>query len=218
MLENNTSPRADAAATLVSPVQALSTAGAVGEVYKALEAVQPVSASEGKGGLGGVSAQLAGATGVVGLASKQGFKLGNIGLVIDYIQASELIDVPTVSFVPNAPDWFAGVMNLHGSVVPVIDLHNYLQLDDAEAAEDTKKQQMMLVLGHGEDAVGVYVDGLPDRVYLKSNEGDTDISLAPGRLRAYTQAIHQIDGEMWCSLDCELLLDDIELELQNRFE
>lgn len=215
MLENNASPRADTV-KLVSPVQALSTAGAVNEVYKALEATQPVPASESN--LGGVSAQLAGATGVVGIASKQGFKLGDVGLVIDYIQASELIDVPTVSFVPNAPDWFAGVMNLHGSVVPVIDLHSYLQLDDAEAAEDTKKQQMMLVLGHGDEAVGVFVDGLPDRVYLKSKEGDTDISLAPGRLRAYTKAIHQIDGEMWCSLDCELLLDDIESELQNRFE
>lgn len=229
-MTNTTSSTADAS-QLISPVQALTAAPVVsGELYQ----TQAATAATLSGVITGTEAMLA-ATGamaatteagagvmqtrVASLTSRQGFRVGGVGMVIDYIDASELIEVPPISYVPNTPDWYAGVVNLHGSVVPVLDLQRYLNLGDAAGDSDTgsgKNMGMMLVLGHNEDALGIFVDGLPGRVYLDLEKGSADVALAPGQLTAYTRAVHHVDGEMWCELDCARLLDDVEQQLQNR--
>ncbi|NTU56185.1 MAG: hypothetical protein HGA79_08040, partial [Anaerolineales bacterium] len=53
-------------------------------------------------------------------------KMGNITSLIRYENGSELSDMPAIYRLPNAPDWFAGVANLHGLLVPVFDLASYL--------------------------------------------------------------------------------------------
>lgn len=159
-------------------------------------------------------ASVLGAGALSHLASKQGFKLGAVGVLVDYIDASELVDVPTVSYVPNTPNWFTGVTNLHGSVIPVVDLHSFLQLTEAELGDARHERQMMLVLGHGDDAVGVYVDGLPDRVSIAQNEDTIDVGLAPARLKSFAKSVYHLDGQMWCELDVKALLDNVEFSLQ----
>lgn len=37
-------------------------------------------------------------------------------------KVSEIVEYETVTFVPSAPSWIRGVMNLRGKVVPVVDL------------------------------------------------------------------------------------------------
>ena len=41
---------------------------------------------------------------------------------LDVAHAREIVEVPRLTRMPNAPDWIRGVMNLRGSIVPVIDL------------------------------------------------------------------------------------------------
>lgn len=221
------------AAELVSPVQALTAAPVVSsEVYQTLATTAAgiaadisgtVSAAPGAAVVATESGALAAQEQIAGLASRQGFRVAGVGMVIDYIDASELLEVPPISYVPNTPHWYAGVVNLHGSVVPVLDLQRYLNLEDSPQAVSAggrngmeNSGSMMLVLGHNEDALGIFVDGLPARVYLDMAKGSPDVALAPGQLTAYTRAVHHVDGEMWCELDCTRLLDDIEQQLQSR--
>lgn len=41
---------------------------------------------------------------------------------IGIVKVSEIVEYETVTFVPSAPSWIRGVMNLRGKVVPVVDL------------------------------------------------------------------------------------------------
>lgn len=50
------------------------------------------------------------------------FKLGNEVFALDIAKVREVLDFTTVTKVPRTPEFMRGVINLRGSVVPVVDL------------------------------------------------------------------------------------------------
>jgi purine-binding chemotaxis protein CheW len=50
------------------------------------------------------------------------FKLGEEMFALDIAKVREVLDFTTVTKVPRTPEFMRGVINLRGSVVPVVDL------------------------------------------------------------------------------------------------
>lgn len=50
------------------------------------------------------------------------FTLGNELFAVDVAQVREVLDYTTITKIPRTPEYMRGVINLRGSVVPVIDL------------------------------------------------------------------------------------------------
>src|SRR6266567_897923 len=50
------------------------------------------------------------------------FMIGGEEYAISLLKVKEIIEYDTVTHVPKTPEWIRGVINLRGSVVPVIDL------------------------------------------------------------------------------------------------
>jgi purine-binding chemotaxis protein CheW len=50
------------------------------------------------------------------------FMIGSEEFAISLLKVREIIEYDTVTHVPKTPEWIRGVLNLRGSVVPVIDL------------------------------------------------------------------------------------------------
>ena len=50
------------------------------------------------------------------------FKLGEEIFAVDVAQVREILDVIAITKVPQTPDFMKGVINLRGSVVPVMDM------------------------------------------------------------------------------------------------
>jgi len=50
------------------------------------------------------------------------FMIGGEEYAVSLLKVKEIIEYDTVTEVPKTPDWVRGVINLRGSVVPVIDL------------------------------------------------------------------------------------------------
>ena len=57
-----------------------------------------------------------------------GFLIGNEHFGVDILMVREIIRQTTITPIPNAPDFIEGVINLRGSIIPVIDLRKRLQL------------------------------------------------------------------------------------------
>jgi twitching motility protein PilI len=140
-------------------------------------------------------------------ARREGFRIGGLRLMVRYEDGSELADMPPVSRLPNAPAWFLGMTNLHGSLVPVFDLAaRWGTQHDAQA------RPMLLVLGHGARRAGLVIDGLPVR--LKPGSADRlDDAAEPAALAGCVQATHRIDGHDWIDIHCAALLERLEHEL-----
>lgn len=141
------------------------------------------------------------------VVQREGFRIGALHLMVRYQDASELADLPGICRLPNAPAWFLGMANLHGSLVPVFDIAARWGTAHAESGKT-----MLLVLGHGERRAGLVIDGLPVR--LKPTAQDRlDDGAPPPALAGCVLATHRIDGTDWIDLDCDALLRRLEQEL-----
>src|ERR1035438_7087645 len=70
------------------------------------------------------------------------FRLGRetFGLPISVVR--EIVPVPQVTAVPNAPDYIEGVINLRGRIMPVMDLRKRFR---AEAPKSEKRNRIVVV-------------------------------------------------------------------------
>jgi chemotaxis signal transduction protein len=144
-----------------------------------------------------------------GLQARQGFRVGMLNLMIRYADGSELIELPPMHRLPNAPPWLPGMVNLHGMLVPVFDLARWLGIERPAA------KPMLLVLAHGADAAGIVIDGLPER--LRWSAGQTaDTATVPEALAPVVQRAVLIGERLWFDLDTPALLVALEQSLGAR--
>jgi purine-binding chemotaxis protein CheW len=60
---------------------------------------------------------------ITGITQYLTFKLEDELFAIDIGKVREVLDITSITKVPQTPDYLRGVINLRGSVVPVVDLH-----------------------------------------------------------------------------------------------
>jgi purine-binding chemotaxis protein CheW len=135
---------------------------------------------------------------------RQGFRVGELALMVRYEDGSELTEMPPVYRLPNTPAWLLGIANLHGLLVPVFDLGTWTGIGHQPQAK-----RMLLVLSHGQDAAGVVIDGLPQRLRW-TEEQRADAATAPARLAPHVRGAAHIDGELWFDIERTALLDALE--------
>src|SRR6266576_6045896 len=83
-----------------------------------------------------------------------GFRIGNetFGVPINLVR--EIIRVPDISAVPDAPDYVEGVINLRGRIISVIDLRKRF----GERKVAPARRNRILVLEHNGRLSGLIVD------------------------------------------------------------
>ena len=138
---------------------------------------------------------------------REGFRIGTLGLMIRYQDGSALTDMPTIYSLPNSPPWFSGMANLHGALIPVCDMAQYLGVERAAQAKP-----MLLVLGHAADAVGVVIDALPLRLRFTS-EDKADGAPIPPALLGCVDATYWGTDQSWMDLDVGSFLQKLADEL-----
>ena len=86
------------------------------------------------------------------------FKLADEEYGIPILRVQEIKGWTPVTPIPNSPRWLQGVMNLRGTVVPVIDLRLKFGLPAAEHTRFT----VVVVVTVGTRIVGLVVDAVSD--------------------------------------------------------
>lgn len=118
----------------------------------------------------------------------------------------EVSVVGALTPVPRTPTWFAGVMNLRGAIVGVIELARLLGLPDQAAP-----RAMALVCAHDDAPIAVAVDAVGGMRWLASGEllpaTDLDGVPAPRVVAGYYQTAEGPVGV----LDLAWLLGSLDL-------
>jgi len=65
------------------------------------------------------------------------YKLGDETFALDITKVREVLDFTTVTKVPRTPEFMRGVINLRGSVVPVVDLRLKFGMTKTESSVNT---------------------------------------------------------------------------------
>jgi len=98
------------------------------------------------------------------------FKLGDEVFALDVAQVREVLDLTTITKVPGTPDFMRGVINVRGSVVPVMDLRLKFGLTKTEHSLDTRIIVMELTLDGDMTVVGTLADSVDEVIDIEAGQ------------------------------------------------
>lgn len=137
------------------------------------------------------------------------FRLGGEEYGVDILKVQEIRSYDTVTRLPEAPDFIKGVINLRGTIVPVIDMRVKLKL--GEAAYD--KQTVMIILNVADKVVGMVVDGVSDVITLASSQIRPPPEFNGVLETRYITGLGALDDRMLILVDIECLMSASEMAI-----
>ncbi|HEB10233.1 MAG TPA: chemotaxis protein CheW [Spirochaetales bacterium] len=99
------------------------------------------------------------------------FKLGEEIFGVDVSQVQEILEMTSITKIPQTPPFMKGVINVRGKVVPVVDLRLKFGMEAADNTVDTctvvvevVMEGETIVLGAVADSVDEVIDQQPDQI------------------------------------------------------
>lgn len=139
-----------------------------------------------------------------------GFKIANELFGVDILMVQEIIRSAPITHVPNSPEFVEGVINLRGSIIPVIDLRKRL---DLHTTVYEKEKDWILILDIAGRITGFIVDLVTEVLKIQEDDIDPppDIIVA-GLHSQYIRGVCEIDKELLILLDFNriLLVDELK--------
>jgi purine-binding chemotaxis protein CheW len=134
------------------------------------------------------------------------FILGDENYGVDILRVQEIKGYTAVTRIPNMPPYIKGVLNLRGTIVPIIDLRAKFSM---EAAEYTMFTVIVVVVVR-DKIMGVIVDAVSDVLNIPAK----DIQAAPEFGKkvdvSFIQSIAKSGDKLITLLDIDRVLTDGE--------
>lgn len=143
------------------------------------------------------------------------FRLGQQDYGIPIAAVGEIVRPPErLTRLPKAPAFIDGVMNLRGSVVPIVDLRRRFDLGDAEQTGARR----ILMLEIGGVTGGFLVDGVSEILKVTTDAICPAPELSPEQMRLISRVINiEASGRLILLVDSAQLLDQVEADLLAKF-
>lgn len=134
------------------------------------------------------------------------FVLGDETYGVDILRVQEIRGWSAVTKIPHAPAHVLGVLNLRGSIVPIVDLRMRFALDRAEYTAVTVIIVVSVLSGAVRRDFGVVVDGVSDVVDVDSAEVKAAPELGSKGATDYIRGLLPIAERMVVLLDIDRLI------------
>jgi purine-binding chemotaxis protein CheW len=82
----------------------------------------------------------------------------------------EVLDFTTITEIPRTPDFMSGVINLRGSVVPVVDMRLCLEMSKTERTTNTCIVVLEVLLDNESIVIGALADSVEEVIDLEPDQ------------------------------------------------
>ena len=130
---------------------------------------------------------------------------------VDILSVQEIRGWDSATSIPNAPEYLKGVINLRGTIVPIVDLRIRFNLPAVEYGPMTVVIVLKLNFKDKERVVGIVVDAVSD-VYSIPNEDIKESPEIDANISSnFIKGLANVNEKMIILLDLALLLEPGEL-------
>ncbi|MDO9139451.1 MAG: chemotaxis protein CheW [Methylobacter sp.] len=140
------------------------------------------------------------------------FQLADEAYGLEILKVQEIRGWEAVRVIPNTPPFVKGVLNLRGSVVPIIDLRERFSLEHCEYSPKTVVIVLCVDHGASQFVMGIVADAVSDVLDINLK----DIKKAPNfgsKIDTrYMRGMHVYKKKMIMLLDVDKLLNPDEVE------
>lgn len=131
------------------------------------------------------------------------FRLDGIDYGIPIKQVQEIRGWTRVTPLPNSPRYIKGVLNLRGTIVPIIDLRLRFNLSESEYNATT----VIVVVNVGRRLAGLVVDGVSDVISLAPDQKRNPPEFEGHANRQFIQGLTQVDEKLLVLIDVDKLVN-----------
>jgi purine-binding chemotaxis protein CheW len=94
------------------------------------------------------------------------FRLGQEIFAIEVAKVREVLDLSPITAIPRTPEFMSGVINLRGSVVPVVDLRLCFEMARTESTRNTCIVVVEVLLDNDSIVIGALADSVEEVIDL----------------------------------------------------
>ena len=134
------------------------------------------------------------------------FRVGDAEYSVDIMSVREIRGWTRATSLPHSPGYVRGVINLRGSVLPVIDLALRLGLD----AEEPNDRNVIIVVDAAGRNVGLRVVAVSDILSFARSDLQAPPDMAADRDLGFVQSLTIVEGRMIRILDLEAVVPATE--------
>lgn len=137
------------------------------------------------------------------------FALGQEEYGIDILKVQEIRGYDAVTTIANSPPFLKGVINLRGTIVPIVDMRIKFNLGNVEYNQFT----VVIILNIAKRVVGMVVDAVSDVITLLPEQIKPAPEFGSALKTEYINGLGTIDSRMIIMVDIEKLMTSQEMEL-----
>jgi purine-binding chemotaxis protein CheW len=137
------------------------------------------------------------------------FTLGHEEYAIDILKVQEIRGYEKPTTIANAPAFIKGVINLRGTIVPIVDLRIKFQVGEAAYTPIT----VVIILNIGQRIVGVVVDGVSDVITMPASQIRPAPEFSAAVDTRYIVGLATLDERMLIVIDISRLMLSADMAL-----
>ena len=121
------------------------------------------------------------------------FRIGARRLMASITEVSEILPVLHHTSVPGTQPWLLGVVNVRGTLVPLVDLRGYIEGERTPLGDTSR----MLVARHGSNAIGLLVEEVLGQRNLTAENDPLKLENDAVNWARFVPAHFELDGKLW---------------------
>jgi len=141
------------------------------------------------------------------------FKLGNEYFAANVSKVLNILEMTKVTKVPKAPSYMKGVINLRGSVLPLVDTRIKFDMPETEYTTNTCILVLDIILNNESVHVGALVDSVQEVIEIDDLNIQPPPSIGTRYRSEFIDGIAKVDEEFIMILNMDLIFSTDELSI-----
>jgi purine-binding chemotaxis protein CheW len=133
-----------------------------------------------------------------------GFRLGDEDYAIAITKIQEIILMKPITRIPQVPDYIEGLINLRGSVIPIVNLRKRFGLAPRDADDETRT----IVVNIHDKTVGCIVDAVTQVMRISRDEIQPPPLSVLAIAHQHIAGLARLEDRLLIILDIERLFDE----------
>jgi len=140
------------------------------------------------------------------------FILGEEEYGVDILRVQEIKGWDSVTPIPNTPEYIKGVINLRGTIVPIVDLRQRFSMPEVEYGPVTVVIVLKIECADRDRIMGIVVDGVSDVYDVPEEEMKDAPDFGNVVDTEFVRGLATVDEKMIIILDIDHLLSGKEMK------
>ncbi len=141
------------------------------------------------------------------------FRLDSEEYGLEILKVREIIGLMDITSVPKTPDFVRGIINLRGSVIPVLDLKKKFEMGAIEDTEETCVIVVEVSLGGNAVMMGIIVDAVSEVLDIKEDEIEDAPAFGTNVNTRFILGIGKVKDEVKILLDIDEVLTSTDVAM-----